>query len=67
MLIFNNGTHFKLVCPQCGGDNVGRSGFGEKYVHCFSSSCMIDIAVEACKQVPVTSKEELQVLSQEEY
>lgn len=66
MLTQVNGSTMKLVCPNCQGDGVGESGLGEKFVHCFGR-CMADISPEDCQKVPVTSPEELQLLSQQPY
>lgn len=66
MLTKKDGVDYKLVCPSCGNDSIGRSGMGGNLVHCFNQ-CMADVPQSECLLVEVTSAEELQALSQEEY
>ena len=66
MLAELNGSQMKLVCPNCQGDGIGESGLGEKFVHCFGR-CMADISREECQVAPISSPEELQLLSQPPY
>jgi hypothetical protein len=55
----------KGVCPYCGGSNIGTSGMGEKYFHCFGH-CMIDIPRDDIILVEA-SPDEVEVLAQETY
>ena len=65
MLRENNGKKEKPVCPYCGGSNIGESGLGQNYLHCFGS-CMADIPVHEVVFVEA-SDDELSALSQEPY
>ena len=65
MLIIIADKQYKLVCPCCGGSNIGNSGLGEKYVHCFGY-CMADIPKDSCGMSEALP-EEIQAFSQEEY
>ncbi len=67
MLIEEDGVFKKYICIHCGGDQIGESGFGENYVHCFAKSCMLDIHKSACQLEVVTSPEEIAILRQEAY
>jgi hypothetical protein len=66
MLFEKDGKTFKYVCPSCGGDGIGESGMGMKYVHCFRP-CYSDIPKDTCPTALVTSEEEKRLLSQESY
>lgn len=65
MLVDLGGKNYKLVCPSCGGSNIGDSGMGDKYVHCFGH-CMVDILKNECGMAEATP-DELSTLSQEAY
>ena len=66
MLVNQDGKPFKYVCPDCGCDNIGESGLGERYLHCFNS-CMRDFSKSSCPTVLVTFDEEMKRLSQDAY
>ncbi len=66
MLVPETEGRMKYVCPDCGGDNVGESGMGGRYIHCFGV-CMKDLEKASCPTAPVTSSEEAITLSQEPY
>ncbi len=55
----------KCVCPCCGGSNIGTSGMGENYFHCFGH-CMIDIPRDDVILVEA-SVDEVEALTQEPY
>lgn len=60
MLVDDNA--YKLVHISCNSDNVGNSGLGGGFVHCFK--CMSDIRLNDCAKVLVASDEERRILSQ---
>ena len=64
MLVLKDGVQLKLVCLDCGKDNMGESGLGGKFVHCFI--CMRDLVPEECRTAPV-KPEELPALRQEAF
>ena len=66
MLVEKEGGWHKLLCPDCGRDNIGESGLGGNLVHCFGR-CMRDIVVSECPLESVTSPEELAALRQDPY
>lgn len=67
MLVEEGGVYKKYICFICEGDQIGTSGLGEKYVHCFGKSCMRDIEKSECETEVVTSPEEIAALRQEAY
>jgi hypothetical protein len=64
MLIEVDGKLLIVVCPDCLGDNVGESGLGQKYWHCFTSHCSKDLPRDEFLYVVPTSLKEVQVLQQ---
>lgn len=66
MLIQRDGVSWKLICPSCRGDNIGESGLGGKFVHCFGH-CMMDILKSECPTQMVETEEEVAVLEKPAY
>ena len=62
MLIGKEGGYKKLVCQECGGDNVCKSGLGGNLVSCLK--CMTHVPQDECLQVDVTDPNEIQLLQQ---
>ncbi|MCF7898534.1 MAG: hypothetical protein K9L31_01110 [Candidatus Pacebacteria bacterium] len=60
-----DGKKMKLICPQCSGSNIGGSGLGSNYLHCFGH-CMTDIP-EGDILTTEALPEEIPVLSQDPY
>lgn len=55
----------KLVCPHCKGSNIGSSGMGEHFLHCFGH-CMCDIPRDEVL-LEEASPDEVAVLGQDPY
>jgi hypothetical protein len=64
MLADVDGRRLKVVCPDCLGDDVGESGLGQKYWHCFTPRCSKDLPRDEFLYVLPSSPKEVQVLQQ---
>ncbi len=59
------GKKMKLICPQCLGSNIGSSGMGSNYLHCFGH-CMTDIPAGEVL-IEEVKEDEVAALSQDPY
>ena len=62
MLVTRDGKPYKLLCPDCKGEDIGESGLGGGLAHCFGY-CMRDLSKESCIEV-LASPGEVHALSQ---
>ena len=63
MFFKEGGIDKKYICPYCKGDNVGKSGLGDKLVNCFN--CMIHICKCDCLEEVISSDLDLEIARQD--